>query len=49
VIEIGEMIENEGKIYFKYNADFITTGLEISPFKMKLSNEIVLPKEQHFD
>ena len=48
-IEIGEMIENEGKIYFKYNADFIATGLEISPFKMKLSNEILLPKEQHFD
>jgi serine/threonine-protein kinase HipA len=48
-IEIGEMIENDGKIYFKYNADFIATGLEISPFKMKLSNEIVLPKEQHFD
>lgn len=48
-IEIGEMIENEGKIYFKYNADFIANGLEISPFKMKLSNEILLPKEQHFD
>lgn len=48
-IEIGEMIENDGKIYFKYNADFIATGLEISPFKMKLSNEILLPKERHFD
>jgi serine/threonine-protein kinase HipA len=48
-IEIGDMIENEGKIYFKYNADFVANGLEISPFKMKLSNEILVPKEQHFD
>jgi serine/threonine-protein kinase HipA len=48
-IEIGDMIENEGKIYFKYHTDFVANGLEISPFKMKLSNEILVPKEQHFD
>lgn len=48
-IEIGDMIENEGKIYFKYHPDFVVTGLEISPFKLKLSNEILVPKEQHFD
>lgn len=48
-IEIGDMIENEGKIYFKYHPDFVVNGLEISPFKLKLSNEILVPKEQHFD
>lgn len=48
-IEIGDMIENQGKIYFKYHPDFVANGLEISPFKMKLSNEILVPKEQHFD
>ena len=48
-IEIGDMIENEGKIYFKYHPDFVVSGLEISPFKLKLSNEILVPKEQHFD
>ncbi|WP_298397854.1 type II toxin-antitoxin system HipA family toxin [Flavobacterium sp.] len=48
-IEIGDMIENEGKVYFKYHPDFVANGLEISPFKMKLSNEILVPKEQHFD
>lgn len=47
-IEIGDMIENDGKIYFKYHPDFVANGLEISPFKMKLSNEILVPKEQHF-
>jgi serine/threonine-protein kinase HipA len=43
------MVENQGKIYFKYHPDFISCGLEISPFKMKLSNEILTPKETHFE
>lgn len=48
-IEIGEMIENQGEIYFKYHPDFLANKLEISPFKMKLSNEILRPKEKYFD
>ena len=48
-IKIGEMVENQNKIYFKYDADFITKGIEISPFKMKLTTEILIPKETHFD
>jgi serine/threonine-protein kinase HipA len=47
--EIGTMVENQGKIYFKYHPDFISCGLEISPFKMKLSNEILTQKETHFE
>ncbi|MGG7036759.1 MAG: type II toxin-antitoxin system HipA family toxin [Flavobacterium sp.] len=48
-IEIGDMVENQKKIYFRYNPGFIEKGLEISPFKMKLSNAILTPKELHFD
>lgn len=48
-VELGDMVLNEGKIYFRYNPEFITLGLEISPFKMKLSNEILIPKETHFE
>lgn len=48
-IEIGEMVENQNKIYFKYHPDFIAKRMEISPFKMKLSNAILTPKENHFD
>lgn len=47
--EIGEMVLDKNRIYFKYNADFIDSNLEISPFKMKLSNTILFPKETHFD
>lgn len=48
-VEIGTMVENRGKIYFKYDPDFISGGLEISPFKMKLSNEILMPKETYLE
>ena len=48
-VKIGEMVENQNKIYFKYDSHFITKGIEISPFKLKLSNEILVPKETHFD
>ena len=47
--EIGDLVQNKNKIYFKYDPDFIESGLEISPFKMKLSREILSPKELHFD
>ena len=47
--EIGEMVLNHQTIYFKYDVNFIESGLEISPFKLKLTPEIVTPKEKHFD
>src|ERR1035437_5160344 len=39
-IELGELISEERKIYFKYYTSFIKSGLEISPFKLKLSEKI---------
>ncbi|WP_202702539.1 type II toxin-antitoxin system HipA family toxin [Flavobacterium sp. UGB4466] len=47
--EIGDLVQNKNKIYFKYHPDFIEGSLEISPFKMKLSREILTPNELHFD
>lgn len=48
-LEIGEMISDKQVIYFKFNEDFVESGLEISPFKLKLTPEIITPKEKHFD
>src|ERR1035437_747836 len=39
-IELGEMVSEKGKIYFKYYTSFVKSGLEISPFKLKLSEKI---------
>ena len=46
---IGEMVLNEQIIYFKYDDNFIKSGLEISSFKMKRSDGIIHPKETHFE
>ena len=46
---IGDMVSDKNKVYFKYNQDFIESGLQISPFKLKLSNEILSPNATHFD
>lgn len=39
-IEVGELIEQGRQIFFRYFPDFIKMGIEISPFKLKLSNDI---------
>jgi serine/threonine-protein kinase HipA len=39
-IELGELVSNDRNIYFKYYTDFISKGIEISPIKLKLNNEI---------
>jgi serine/threonine-protein kinase HipA len=39
-IPVGELVSEGKNIYFKYNADFVKRGLEISPIKLKLNNLI---------
>ncbi len=48
-IPVGQMVSDNGKIFFKYDTDFIKKGLEISPFKMKLSDGILFPDTSIFD
>jgi len=40
-IEVGTLIADKNKIYFKFSENFIQQGIEISPFKMKLSSQIL--------
>lgn len=48
-IPVGQMVSDNGTIFFKYDAAFIKTGLEISPFKLKLSDTILTPETPIFD
>ena len=48
-IELGELISDSKLIYFKYYASFIKRGLEISPIKLKLNNQINIANETPFD
>lgn len=47
--DLGELIFEGKSIYFKYYADFLKQGLEISPFKLKLSSEIYAAPPVPFD
>ena len=48
-IAVGQMVADNGKIFFKYYAAFIGSGLAISPFKLKLSDAILTPETTIFD
>jgi serine/threonine-protein kinase HipA len=39
-IEVGELISEGKSIYFKYYPSFVKSGLQISPIKLKLNNEV---------
>ncbi len=48
-IGVGELVSDGKKIYFKYSTSFIKSGLEISPFKLKLSEGIFSADANPFD
>ncbi len=48
-IKVGELVLSDQKIYFRYNADYLKTGLNLSPIKLPFSEEIVSADKQPFD
>lgn len=47
--EVGELVLSGQKIYFRYRADFLNTGLNLSPIKLPFSGDIVTTGQQPFD
>jgi serine/threonine-protein kinase HipA len=48
-IPVGELVIQDKKIYFRYSSEFVSGDIQISPFKLKLSNEIVTATPIPFD
>lgn len=48
-ITVGELVTSDSKIYFRYNPGFVTMNLELSPFKLPLSNKIYSAEKYPFD
>ena len=48
-IELGELVSLRKKIYFKYYPEFIDSGIQISPFKMPLSDKLLSADTEPFD
>ena len=49
IVEIGELVQDGKRIYFKYYPSFIDHGIQISPLKLPLSTEILVPDTDIFD
>jgi len=47
--EVGEMVRDNRSIYFRYNADFLKSGQNISPIKLPFNNEINSAGSEPFD
>jgi serine/threonine-protein kinase HipA len=47
--EVGELVFENGKIYFKYYSSFIKSGFNISPLKLQFNTEIQQAKEVPFN
>jgi len=47
--DVGELVLSDQKIYFRYNTDFLETGLSLSPIKLPFSNDIASSDKQPFD
>lgn len=47
-LEIGELVNEQRKIYFKYYPEFIEKGMLISPFKLPLSSSVLIPDTDAF-
>ena len=48
-ILVGKLILDNRLIYFKYDDDFINLGLNLSPFKLKYTNEIQVAAPDPFN
>ena len=48
-LEVGELVLSDQKIYFRYNTDFLKTGLNLSPIKLPFSGDIISADKQPFD
>lgn len=48
-IEVGELVSNERSIYFRYHSAFLDSRLELSPFHLKLSDQIYEGAPAMFD
>jgi serine/threonine-protein kinase HipA len=46
---VGELLLNQRQIYFKYHADFLDSGLLLSPLKLPLSPAVLKAETTVFD
>ena len=48
-ILMGRLLLKDRQIFFEYDAAFIKTGLELSPFKLPLKSGVIASNDRTFD
>ena len=49
IVEVGMLVEQDQQIYFRFVPSFLETDLDISPFKLKKTTEIIPAPKEPFD
>jgi len=49
IVEVGTLVEQNQEVYFRFEASYLESELEISPFKLKKTTEILLSPRAPFD
>ncbi len=49
IVEVGMLVEQNQEIYFRFDPSFLESNLDISPFKLKKTTEILLSPRTPFD
>ena len=49
IVKVGQLVEQNQEIYFRFEPSFLESDLEISPFKLKKTTEILLSPRAPFD
>lgn len=49
IVEVGVLVEQNQEIYFRFDPSFLESNLDISPFKLKKTTEILLSPKTPFD
>ncbi len=49
IVEVGMLVEQNQQIYFRFIPSFLETDLDISPFKLKKTTEIIPALKEPFD
>jgi len=49
IVEVGMLVEQNQEIYFRFEPSFLESNLDLSPFKLKKTTEILLSPRTPFD
>jgi serine/threonine-protein kinase HipA len=49
IVKVGQLVEQNQEIYFRFEPSFLESDLDISPFKLKKTREILPSPRTPFD